>query len=258
MEEAATRHTLLAYAAQQYGVQGETLWDKYPGHVVLRRPDNRKWFALLMDLPCKTLGLPGPGRVDLLDLACRDALLRDLLEHRPGYRPAYHLSRSSWIGVLLDGSLPLNEVAALLDKSYATVANGAKSVRSAADGPVEWLVPSNPKYYDVIEALRHTDTMTWTQTAHVCPGDTVYLYVGAPVSAVLYRFVVLEADLPGGGSVGQRPIRRRMRIRLQHCFAPQEFPLVRLQQEFGVHGVRGARRVPHRLAAALRQAAAAH
>lgn len=90
----ATRETFLRAAVAAYNLAPGSLWAKSPNHLVLRRPDNRKWFALIMDLPHATLGLSGGGRVDLPDLKCADPLLRDLLRSRAGYLPAYHMNRA--------------------------------------------------------------------------------------------------------------------------------------------------------------------
>ena len=116
----ATRETFLRAAVAAYNLAPESLWAKSPNHLVLRRPD-------------ATLGLSGEGRVDLPDLKCADPLLRDLLRSRAGYLPAYHMNRAGWIGLLLDGSLSLEEVLALLQKSYE--AAGSKAARRIADGP---------------------------------------------------------------------------------------------------------------------------
>ena len=51
----------------------------------------------------------------------------------------------------------------------------------------EWLIPSNPRYYDIIRAFEERDEIEWKQGAGVREGDTVFMYVGAPVSAVLYK-----------------------------------------------------------------------
>lgn len=129
----ATRETFLRAAVAAYNLAPGSLWAKSPRNLVLRRPDNRKWFAVLLEVPRAALGLAGEGRADLLNLKCGDPLLRDLLLARPGYRPAYHMNRANWIGLLLDGRLPLEEVLALLQKSYE--AAGSKAARRIADGP---------------------------------------------------------------------------------------------------------------------------
>lgn len=37
---------------------------------------------------------------------------------KPGYLPAYHMNKKSWVTVILDGTVPLSEIKKLLDKSY--------------------------------------------------------------------------------------------------------------------------------------------
>jgi hypothetical protein len=62
--------------------------------------------------------------------------------------------------------------------------------------PKEWIIPANPKYYDIVHAFDDTDEITWKQGAGIKTGDTVFMYVGAPVSAILYKCEVTETDIP--------------------------------------------------------------
>ena len=41
-----------------------------------------------------------------------------------------------------------------------------------------------------------SDEIDWKQGAGIIKGDTVYMYVGAPVSAILYKCKVTEVDIP--------------------------------------------------------------
>ena len=66
----ATRQGLLACAAARYHHQPEYPWRDSPGHAVLRHPENRKWYAVVMDVPRQKLGLPGGGCVDIVNLKC--------------------------------------------------------------------------------------------------------------------------------------------------------------------------------------------
>ena len=67
------------------------------------------------------------------------------------------------------------------------------------DRPKEWIIPSNPKYFDIVHAFDHVDEINWKQGAGIKKGDTVFMYVGAPVSAVLYKCRVMTCSL---GDVG--------------------------------------------------------
>lgn len=111
------RQALIEYALERYGAEPEYLWKKYPRYFALRRPDDRKWFALAMDVPRDRLGLDGDGAVDIVDVKCGPILLGSYLG-RAGFLPAYHMSKTNWISVRLDGSAEDADIAALLDISY--------------------------------------------------------------------------------------------------------------------------------------------
>ncbi len=111
------RDEIIRYAVDELDAEPERLWAKYPGHVVLRRADSRKWYALFMDIDRKKLGLPGEGTVDIMDVKCAP-LLSGSLKGSPGFLPAYHMNKDKWITVLLDGSVPKDQVLLLLNISY--------------------------------------------------------------------------------------------------------------------------------------------
>lgn len=110
------RDSLFQYAREQYGTDPEYLWKKYPNYAVLRHPESRKWFAVMMDIPREKLGLPGHGTVDLMDVKCPPAMIGSLRDGQR-YFPAYHMNKENWLSVLLDGSVSLQELCGLLDIS---------------------------------------------------------------------------------------------------------------------------------------------
>lgn len=112
---------IIDYIREEYDTEPEFLWAKTPNNAAFRHFRNGKWFAaLLLELPRKTLGLPGEGRVDVLNLKCDPRLIGSLLDGRR-YLPGYHMNKEHWITLLLDGSLPLGEVCAMIDLSYALI-----------------------------------------------------------------------------------------------------------------------------------------
>ena len=62
------REELAAYLTDTYGSEGEHLFSKYPSFLVFRHNGNRKWFAVIMDIPRKNLGLPGEGQTQVVNL----------------------------------------------------------------------------------------------------------------------------------------------------------------------------------------------
>jgi len=84
---------------------------------VFRHIDNKKWFAIMMSIPKSKL-IPGAeGNVDVVNLKC-DPLLASTLVGENGIFPAYHMNKTHWITVILDGSTDSGMVKWLLGISY--------------------------------------------------------------------------------------------------------------------------------------------
>lgn len=60
----------------------------------------------------------------------------------------------------------------------------------------EWIITCNVKAYNVEGAFDKLDTIDWKQSTYVEKGDIVYIYVGAPVSAIKYKCEAIEVELP--------------------------------------------------------------
>lgn len=111
------RDELEAYIGETYNAQADHPWAKYPRDEVFRHSSNGKWFALVMEVSKARLGLAEGGSLDVVNLKC-DPILIGSLRGRPGFFPAYHMNKDSWITVALDGSVEQAEVKALLDMSF--------------------------------------------------------------------------------------------------------------------------------------------
>lgn len=116
MSKRSFRKEILQLAAEQYGTEAAYLWVKYPQYAALRH-NNKKWYALIMDVPEKKLGLPGEDIVDIINLKVEPPLVGSLRMEK-GIFPAYHMNRDNWISVLLDGTVDLARIIDLLDLSY--------------------------------------------------------------------------------------------------------------------------------------------
>ena len=107
------------------GMESKALDYPFPSassYPVLRHPGSRKWFALIMDIPKSKLGLDGTEYVDIVNVKLGDPMLADILVRQPGYFYGYHITRSSWISILLDGTVPFAEICRWIDESYAVTA----------------------------------------------------------------------------------------------------------------------------------------
>jgi predicted DNA-binding protein (MmcQ/YjbR family) len=61
-----------------------------------------------------------------ISLKCDQALAEILRQTYPAVTPGYHLSKKHWNTVLVDGSVPEDEVLEMIDHSYSLVVNGLK------------------------------------------------------------------------------------------------------------------------------------
>ena len=113
----SVREAILQYAQEQFGAEPEYLWAKFPSTAVLRHANNSKWYALFTNVPKRKLGLSENEPVDVLVIKCDPNLIGSLLTN-PGFLPGYHMSKSTWITILLDGTVPVDEIRTLLDLSY--------------------------------------------------------------------------------------------------------------------------------------------
>ena len=105
-----------AYIEETFGAEGEALFAKYPGFRVFRHRSNRKWFAVIMEIPREKLGLSG-GSIQVVNVKCDPRLMGSFRENA-GIYPAYHMSKAHWLTLALDGTADPEQVKFLLDMSY--------------------------------------------------------------------------------------------------------------------------------------------
>lgn len=105
------------YVNATFGTTGEQFFAKYPSFRVFRHLDNRKWFAVIMDIPRKNLGLSGDGEISVVNLKC-DPILIGSFREEPGVFPAWHMNKAHWLSVALDGTASDDSLLFLLDMSY--------------------------------------------------------------------------------------------------------------------------------------------
>lgn len=245
------REDVFQYVKKKYRSEIEYLWLRDPNSAIFRHRDNQKWYGVVMGIPRSKLGLNGDEPVDVLNVKLGSPLLVDLLVREDGFFHGYHMNHSNWVSILLDGSVPLDEVCAWIDRSFLVTAS--TKTKQATRPPKEWLIPSNPKYFDIVHAFDDKEEINWKQGAGIKKGDTVFLYVGAPVSAILYKCRVTETDIPYQFRREGLTIRSLMKIRLLKRYDPERFPFKVLNEQYRIFAVRGPRGVPEDLSEDLKR-----
>ena len=112
-----TRPESAFYLTGTYSTTGENLFAKYPSFQVFRHHGNKKWFAVIMDIPRKNLGLPGDGEISVVNLKCDTRLIGSFREE-PGIFPGWHMNKAHWLSVALDGTVEDEKIKFLMNMSY--------------------------------------------------------------------------------------------------------------------------------------------
>ena len=78
--------------------------------------------AQLITANTRQLGLQTKDILSVVNFKCDPIMIGSFL-NKEGYFPAYHMNKTSWITVALDGSVPDDEIRMLLDMSFEATAS---------------------------------------------------------------------------------------------------------------------------------------
>ena len=230
----------------RYGDKPVFPWEKYAGYGVFKNPDNDKWYALLMPHDKNKLDKKQNGETEIINIKLDEAKIQTLLKQK-GFYPAYHMNKKTWITVVLDDTLDDDVILSLIDESHAfTLGKSARRKGQVS----EWLVPANPKYFDIVGAFKRHKEIIWKQSSDIKKGDIAYMYVGAPYSAVLYKCEVTEADVPYDYEDSNIKINKVMKIKCLKQYDKDFMTFAKLN-DYGIRAVRGPRFCPEELSKVL-------
>ncbi|RIX59222.1 MmcQ/YjbR family DNA-binding protein [Paenibacillus nanensis] len=111
------REEIFSYVKEKFNTEPDYPWFKYPNYAVLRHDRDGKWYGVIMNVPRVKLGLPGEGRVDIINLK-GDPEFISILRSQQGILPAYHMNKEHWITIVLDSPYPKAEIFDLINWSY--------------------------------------------------------------------------------------------------------------------------------------------
>lgn len=218
---------------EKYHDQPVFTWDKFPGYGVFKNQNNEKWYALIMNVNRGKID-QGNEEVEIIDVKLSVEKIEKLLLKK-GYFKAYHMNKHHWLSIILDDTVSDGEILDCIAEShsYTEIVN-------------EWIVPANIQYYDIIHCFDHDDSILWKQSNHIKSGDIVYLYVSRPYSAILYKCLVLESDIPYEYKDKHISMTKVMKLQLLKRLNWQNYTLDKLKK-YGIKVIRGPRRVPEEL-----------
>ncbi|HEL1587136.1 TPA: MmcQ/YjbR family DNA-binding protein [Streptococcus suis] len=212
---------------------------KSPETGAFRHSANSKWYALVTQVKRGQLdGSADQELVEIVNLKVDGREIAELLS-QSGIYPAYHMSKKTWVSVLLDETVEDQMVFAFLEKSRYLV--GPKSYK-AEQGPDYWVIPANPKVYDIDTEFAENKVVYWPQKSTIQAGDIVAIYVTAPVQAIRYVCHVLGANLENHGQSDIPTDKKVMQVELLAQLSDDVLPRARMM-DLGVRAVRGPRRL---------------
>lgn len=231
---------------EKYGDKPIFPWNDFSGGV-FKNPNNGKWYALIMNLDFAKLDKKRGGKVEVVNIKLNEDKILKLCKQK-GFYPAYHMNKKNWISVVLDDTLKDDILFALLNESH-TFTLGARAKNR--NDTTEWLVPANPKFFDIEAAFEKDKEIIWKQSNNIRVDDIAYMYVGAPISAVLYKCKVTEVNIPYDYADKNLKITHVMKIKKLQKYAKDFMPFHRLKK-LNVNAIRGPRICPQNVTEILK------
>lgn len=114
----------ISWIKNQFGAEPDFPWPDTPDYCVFRC-QNEKWFALVMRIKYKQLGLTGDEEVWVVNIKADQTEIPNLIDHKSIF-PAWHMNKKHWITVLLTAVTDFEKLCELTLKSYELVSKSKK------------------------------------------------------------------------------------------------------------------------------------
>lgn len=214
---------------KKYKITPKFLWEKSPGYGVFKGV-NDKWFAIIMNINKNKIISNEDKEVEIINVKLNDT---SYLKEKGIYK-GYHMNKQTWFTIILDDSLTDEKIMELIDISY--------KLSNLKD---EWILPANIKYFDVISYIDSMKIFSWKEPKSIKLNDIVYIYLGSPYSAIMYKCKVKELNIYNDLND------RVMNLEMIEKFNTNKFPFKKLK-EYGLNSVRSPRRIPTKLSEFLK------
>lgn len=108
---------IICYVRDKYGDELEFLWEKFPDNAIWRRKDNEKWYGALLTVKASKLGHADDKQIEILDLRIKAEDIEATVDNKRFFM-GYHMNKKHWYTILLDDSIPTEEICRRIDDSY--------------------------------------------------------------------------------------------------------------------------------------------
>lgn len=110
-----TKEEIVKYIQENYGITYDNPFSDIEA-MIFRHKDNRKWFAILMQVKEEKIKGAGKNNIDILDVKI-DPLIREPILKKKGVYVAYHMNKVHWITIDI-ANIEKSDFEFLLDLSY--------------------------------------------------------------------------------------------------------------------------------------------
>lgn len=179
------------YIYKKYKIRPEHPWAKYPENATFKDKVSGKWFALIMPVDRKNLGLDGNGTIDVINVKA-DTEMISFIADTPGFMPAYHMNKRHWLTIFLDGSVSSDQIFTRIDDSYYMV----------TDSPTK-------RIYEAVKRIPKCHVATYAQVAKMAGNEKMCRAVGNalhknpdPDDIPCFRVVNSKGELSGEFAFG--------------------------------------------------------
>lgn len=108
---------VIAYVSETYGDELEFLWKKFTDNAIWRRKDTQKWYGAILTVSRRKLGLSSDEVSEIIDLRIEPEQMDSTIDNKR-YFSGWHMNKRNWYTMILDGSIPTEEICRRIDKSY--------------------------------------------------------------------------------------------------------------------------------------------
>ena len=95
-----TKQEFLNHCLDTYGTEADYPFEEDFETAVLRHKDNRKWYAIVMNISRRKLGLDSDEKTYAVNVKLPFVLM-GAYDPEDGVYPAYHMNKNHWVSVLL-------------------------------------------------------------------------------------------------------------------------------------------------------------
>lgn len=190
---------LVNYIKEKYDVEPEHPWRKSPKNMTFKDKESGKWFALVMPIKGKNLGLDGKDELYIMNVKS-DPEVIGFLSQMEGYMPGYHMNKQHWLTVFLDGTVSKKQVFCRLDESYQLVTDSPRK-----------------RIYEAVKKIPKGKVATYGQIAQMAGDRKMARAVGNalhhnpdPEHIPCYRVVNAKGELAGAFAFGGADIQKNL------------------------------------------------